>query len=163
MSCKLIIKTENVEFFEKHNLKISNFELDIECKNYNGCTFDLNEFKIIFRKAKITSTKIGQFVTLWKRNSDGITEPFASLDVFDYVIIYVKSNENFGQFVFPKSILIEKKIISSDKNEGKRGFRVYPIWETAINKQAIKTQKWQLKYFLKTNSENVTDLNLFIK
>jgi hypothetical protein len=163
MSYISIIETENIEFFEKCNFKISNFEVDKESKNYNACTFELNNLKIIFRKAKITPTKIGQFVTLWKRNKQKITEPFSVSDEFDFVIIYVKAEHNSGQFVFPKSVLIENGIISSDKKEGKRGFRVYPIWEIAINKQAIQTQKWQLNYFVKTNSYEELDLNLINK
>ena len=59
--------------------------------------------------------------------------------------------------------MIENGIISSDKKEGKRGFRVYPIWEIAINKQAIQTQKWQLNYFVKANSDEELDLNLINK
>lgn len=155
-----IIEQSNLELFEKCQFKISNFEVDKESKNYNACKFDLNKLKIIFRKANITPTKIGQFVTLWKRNSHGITTPFSFSDEFDFVIIHVKSENNSGQFVFPKSVLIENGIVSSDKKDGKRGFRVYPIWETAINKQAIQTQKWQLNYFVKTNSDDKIYLNL---
>ena len=53
-----------------------------------------------------------------------------------------------GQFVvFPKSILITKEIVITEKKDGKRGFRVYPVWTTPTNKQAEKTQQWQLDYF----------------
>lgn len=160
MNYETILEKSNVALFEKCHLEISNFEVDKESKNYNACKFDLNNLKIIFRKAKITPTKIGQFVTLWKRNSHGITAPFSFSDIFDFVIIYVKSENNSGQFIFPKSVLIENGIVSSDKKDGKRGFRVYPIWENAINKQAIQTQKWQLNYFVKTNWDDEIDLNL---
>lgn len=163
MNYETLLEKSNIEFFEKHNFKISNFEVDKESKNYNACTFELNNLKIIFRKSKITPTKIGQFVTLWKRNKQKITEPFSVSDEFDFVIIYVKAENNSGQFVFPKSVLIENGIISSDKKEGKRGFRVYPIWENAINKQAIQTQKWQLNYFVKTDFDEELDLNLINK
>jgi len=67
--------------------------------------------------------------------------------VIDYLIVNVRSENNFGQFVFPKSILIKKKIISTDQIEGKRAFRVYPIWDQVQSKQADRTQKWQLEYF----------------
>lgn len=160
MNYETILEKSNVALFEKCHLKISNFEVEKESKNYNACKFDLNNLKIIFRKAKVTPTKIGQFVTLWKRNCDGITAPFSNSDSFDFVIIYVKTENNSGQFVFPKSILIDKGIVSSDEKNGKRGFRVYPIWENAINKQAIQTQKWQLNYFVKTNSDDEIHLNI---
>ena len=40
---------------------------------------------------------------------------------------------------------------SFEIREGKRGFRVYPIWDITISKQAISTQKWQLEYFYELN------------
>jgi len=67
-----------------------------------------------------------------------------------------------GQFVFPKSELINKGIITTKKKGGKRGFRIYPEWDIATSKQAKKTQKWQLKYFFKleenTNFNKVKEL-----
>lgn len=148
MDYEKILEESSLNFLEKLNLEFSNFELDNESQNYNACKFELNNLKIIFRKAKITPTKIGQFVTLWKRKGKNPIEPFSVSDDFNFVIIYVKSQNKVGQFVFPKSILIEKGYISSDKKGGKRGFRVYPIWENAVNKQSIITQKWQLNYFI---------------
>ena len=74
----------------------------------------------------------------------------------------VRTENEFGQFVFPKAVLIKKGIISTDKKEGKRAFRVYPIWDNANNKQAERTQKWQLDYFYEindsTNLKKVADL-----
>lgn len=71
-------------------------------------------------------------------------------------MVNVKYDDHFGQFIFPKSKLIEKGIISTNKKEGKRAFRVYPPWDTVINKQAERTQKWQLNYFLRIdNSVNI--------
>jgi hypothetical protein len=68
----------------------------------------------------------------------------------------VRTEKKFGQFVFPKSVLIKKGIISTRKKEGKRAFRVYPNWDVAKNKQAERTQKWQLDYFYEINA--TTDL-----
>ena len=65
-------------------------------------------------------------------------------------------DNQLGQFVFPKSVLIAKGIISTTTKEGKRGFRVYPSWDVAKSKQAIKTQQWQLDYFWILNED--TDL-----
>jgi len=89
---------------------------------------------------------------------EGITEPYSEIDEFDILIINVKTENKFGQFIFPKSILIKKRIISTLKKEGKRGFRVYPIWDIAINKQAKKTQEWQLNYFFELNQ--ITDFTI---
>ena len=90
----------------------------------------------------------------------GITEPFDISDDIDFIIITSKSGDNFGQFIFPKSVLADKGIITSNGKEGKRGIRVYPPWDIATNKQALLTQSWQTKYFLTIKNHNSTDLNL---
>lgn len=144
--------------FSKCHLIINDYLTEPEGKVYNACHFKLNDLSVYSRLSKITPKKIGQFVTFWKRNSEGITEPFKETNVFDFLIINVKFENKFGQFVFPKSVLVNKGILTTSKKEGKRGFRVYPIWDVAINKQAIKTQDWQLKYFYELN-EN-TDVKL---
>lgn len=137
--------------YDKCNFNISNFQFESESKEYEACRFELNELKIISRNAKITPKKIGQFVTFWKRNRDGIIEPFDLADEIDFYIVNVWSENKFGQFVFPKLVLIDNGIISTEKKEGKRGFRVYPSWDLAQNKQALRTQKWQLNYFYEIN------------
>ena len=38
--------------------------------------------------------------------------------------------------------------------------RVYPPWDNMLNKQAIKTQNWQIKYFLTIKNDNSTNLDL---
>lgn len=65
-----------------------------------------------------------------------------------------------GQFVFPKSVLADKGIITRKGKEGKRGIRVYSPWDIVTNKQAEKTQTWQTKYFLSIKKDNSTDLDL---
>jgi hypothetical protein len=105
--------------------------------------------KYIQRTAKVTPKKNGQFVTLWKRNFDNITIPLEAKDNFNYIVIVCFKDTKFGRFLFPKDVLIQKKIIANSigKHEGKRGFRVYPKWDSPTSKQAIDTQKWQLNYF----------------
>lgn len=144
-----------IERIDKAVFKICKFELtnvenEVESQQYLAYNFLLNGQNIKFRKAKITSTKIGQFVTIWKRNKKGITEPFAISDEFEFYIIATRQNENFGLFIFPKSVLYKKKILAdkTKQNKGKRGIRVYPTWDFPTNKQAQKTQIWQTKYFL---------------
>jgi TonB-dependent SusC/RagA subfamily outer membrane receptor len=70
------------------------------------------------------------------------------------------NDNNFGQFIFPKSVLADKGIITRKGKEGKRGIRVYPPWDKTTNKQAEKTQTWQTKYFLTIKNDNSTDLDL---
>ena len=130
-----------------------------ESAEYGACTFHLNNLNIRFRTAKITPTKIGQFVTLWKRSASGITAPYDSSDSVDFFVISVRNTDNFGQFVFPKSVLCEKGIFSINGHGGKRGVRVYPPWDRVTSKQAQKTQEWQIKYFLEISNHVPLDSN----
>jgi len=134
--------------YDACNLKCSHPEAEAESTDYSAYRFLINDKSICYRIAKTTPTKNGQFVTLWKRNSSGIIEPFESSDAIDFVIVSVRKENNFGQFIFPKSVLLEKGIFSTPKKEGKRATRVYPSWDTTTSKQAQKTQEWQLNYFL---------------
>ena len=142
------IKTE---VYDKCALEFSDFKLELESKKYNACRFKLNGQNIICRNAKITSKKVGQFVTFWKRNGSGPIEPFNETDQINFYTINVRTENQLGQFVFPKSVLMKKGIISTKNKEGKRAFRVYPNWDKAKNKQAKRTQKWQLDYFYQIN------------
>ena len=133
--------------YDKLNLEFENLILHSEGEEYGACRFDINRQKIEHRVSKITPTKAGQFVTIWKRNEQGITAPFDVFDDIDFIIITSKKEGNLGQFIFPKTVLIEKGIISQNEKEGKRGIRVYPPWDEATNRQAEKTQNWQVNYF----------------
>ena len=121
---------------------------EAESAEYDAFDFTINQHQIKFRSAKITPTKTGQFVTLWKRNQTGIIEPFDYSDTIDFVIVTVRKDQNWGQFIFPKKTLLEKGVFSTEKKEGIRATRVYPPWDETKSKQAQKTQHWQLAYFL---------------
>ncbi|WP_298518574.1 MepB family protein [uncultured Kordia sp.] len=138
--------------YDSCNFHFSNFCSEEESTAYEACSFQLETYHIISRTAKITPKKIGQFVTVWKRNVEGITAPFHETDTFDFIVINVQKEQQFGQFVFPKSILIQKQIVATELKDGKRGIRVYPSWDKPTSKQAIKTQAWQLRYFLMLNT-----------
>jgi hypothetical protein len=146
--------------YDKCGFAFTEFIKEDESQEYGACTFKLNGLKIKYRISKITPTKTGQFVTIWKRGKDGQTEPLNFTDEIDFVIIALQNENNFGQFIFPKSVLIEKGIITAKNKEGKRGIRVYSPWDITTNKQAIKTQLWQTKYFLAINTNDNTDLAL---
>jgi hypothetical protein len=149
------------EIYDKCTLKISNFIKELESKEYDACRFELNGKNILSRNAKTTPKKVGQFVTFWKRNGNGPIEPFSKNEQIDFYVVNVRSENEFGQFVFPKSVLIKKGIITTEKKEGKRAFRVYPSWVKTKSKQAERTQKWQLNYFYKIN--NLTNLNKVVE
>lgn len=149
--------------YNKCGLALTNPKLNSESIEYGACTFELNGKKVQHRVSKITPTKTGQFVTIWKRNKDGITEPFDISDNIDFIIITARSGNNLGQFIFPKTVLADKGIVTQNGKSGKRGIRVYPPWDIAANKQAEKTQSWQTKYFLRIENDNPIDLDLIQK
>ena len=157
----MISEIENVRNIA-NNLSVTNLEKDLECEEYSGYNFHLDNFPVKFRKAKVTPKKVGLFVTLWKRNNKKQTEPFHENDHFQFYIISVQEETNFGFFLFSKQILTDQKILSSQKAVGKRGFRVYPNWVQTNNKQAEKTQSWQRNYFISladNRSENTEKIN----
>ncbi len=128
-------------------------QAESESAEYGACQLTINKRKIIFRVAKTTPTKSGQFVTIWKRMDNGPIQPFDISDDFDLMVISTRKDNLLGQFVFPKSVLLTKGIISGNNKDGKRGIRVYPPWEAALNKQAEKTKKWQADYFLRIQDD----------
>lgn len=145
------------------NLRISDISTDLECEEYFGHNFKINELNIKFRKSKLTPKKVGQFVTLWKRNPEGKTIPFESEDDYLFYIIFVEENTNTGFFIFPKTILEEYQILTSNGKEGKRGFRIYTDWHFPENKQAEKTKQWQTQFFLNFSDSEKEILERFKK
>lgn len=129
-----------------------------ESAEYGACRFSLNGQVIVFRVAKTTPTKIGQFVTLWKRPTP--TSEIAPLDSGDgvaFVVVSVADETRHGQFVFDREILAAKGVMSIDGEGGKRAIRVYPPWSRPVAKQAVRTQQWQLKYFLALDQSGHAD------
>ena len=147
-------------FYEPLNWKCDNVQQEAESQEYGAYSFELNGKKIIFRVAKITPTKVGQFVTFWKRIGKGPIMPYDFTDTFDFFVISVRNKDRFGQFVFPKQVLYKKDIISKNGIGGKRAIRVYPAWDRTDNPQAKKTQEWQLQYFFEVDKNNVIDKNV---
>ena len=119
---------------------------------YGAFTFTVGDRRVRSRAAKLTPTKVGLFVTVWRRAPDGSTQPFTAEDAPDLLLITVREGSQFGHFVFPRSALVEHNIVSKDGTGGKRGFRVYPPWSATVNAQATRTQAWQVRYFLDLNA-----------
>lgn len=141
--------------YEPNGLNCKLIELDTESKEYGACTLQINNMLVKFRVGKITPTKIGQFVTLWKRIGKGPIQPYDTTDPFDLFIVSVRDNLHFGQFVFPKEVLYEKGVLSKNGLGGKRAIRIYPPWDKPDNSQAQKSQYWQLNYFFEIDKKNV--------
>lgn len=141
--------------FKTNGLQITGITKDRECEAYSGCSFRMGSWNIKYRKAKVTPKKAGHFVTLWKRSSEGQTEPFSIEDDFDFYMIVAEQQHQTGFFLFPEYVLSEKQILTASNKEGKRGFRVYAGWDVPINKQAERTRTWQTKYFIDLSREAV--------
>ncbi len=154
----LVVKNR---LYDPNNFKIGAVSLEPESAEYAACFFNLNELSVRFRVAKITPTKVGQFVTLWKRVGKSPIQPFDVSDAIDLFVVCVRQGEHFGQFVFPKSALIQHGILSIEGKGGKRAIRIYPPWDETSSKQAMETQRWQLRYFLEIPSNKAIDLARF--
>ncbi|WP_204193713.1 MepB family protein [Staphylococcus sp. GDY8P47P] len=111
----------------------------VEIKTPNG------HFKS--RLAQKTPNKKGYFFAMWKKDENHTNAPFTKEDIEDKLIVNIVDNNHRGQFIFPQDILIKKGILKSDAFKGKMALRVYPPWETELNKTATKTQAWQCAYF----------------
>ncbi|MFD7029828.1 MepB family protein [Streptomyces sp. NPDC059917] len=125
---------------------------------YAAHEFTLDGLAIRFRAARTTPTKVGQFVTVWKRSPAGPIEPFDTTDRVDLFVISARDHRHFGQFVFPVDALRRHGVVSADGSGGKRAFRVYPPWVTTTNRQAARAQAWQLDFFLHLHQDGPLDL-----
>lgn len=134
--------------YRSNGLVMSDLVHELESKNYEACSFILNSQIVIFRVARITPKKIGQFVTLWKRAENGSIRPYDLTDVADLFVVSVQQKDCRGQFIFPKALLFERGIVSKEGVGGKRAIRVYPPWDNPVSQQGKTTQAWQLEYFL---------------
>lgn len=130
---------------------------EAESAEYAAHAFTLDGLAIRFRAAKTTPTKVGQFVTVWKRSPAGPIQPFAVTDPIDLFVIGSRDGHHFGQFVFPMEALRRHGVVSVDGSGGKRAFRIYPPWVTITNRQAGKAQAWQLDYFLHVHQDEPVD------
>lgn len=131
--------------------------LEAESAEYAAHAFTLDGLSIRFRAAKTTPTKVGQFVTVWKRSPGGPIQPFDASDPVDLFVISTRDHHHLGQFVFPMDALRQHGVVSADGSGGKRAFRVYPPWVTTTNRQASSAQAWQLNYFLHLRRDSPID------
>ncbi len=154
------LKSAKELIYDKCGYELKNLKIHLEGSGYSACSYELEGKIIEYRTSKITPLKTGQFVTIWRRNNKGITQPFDSSDKMDFIIISSVKDDDLGLFIFPKSVLLSKGIISQKGEGGKRGIRVYPPWDMVSTKRAENTQSWQEKYFvwIKDNEQNYLNL-----
>lgn len=148
----------NVLAYEPCGFTCENLQIEAESADYGACAFVLNGQRIRFRVAKITPTKTGQFVTLWKRIGKGPIQPFDLSDPIDTFVVSTRSGPYFGQFIFPKAILAARDVVAKGGLGGKRAMRVYPPWDIPTSRQAQTTQAWQADYFLDLSTSQSVDL-----
>ncbi|MDT1996237.1 MepB family protein [Carnobacterium divergens] len=135
-------------FYRPNQFVVKNLAEEVQNREYAGGVFQLNQLSIRFRVAKITPTKIGQFVAFWEKDPLNKNQAFHEMESPDLLVVTTFLGERIGQFVFPKGVLIEQHILRTDSQKGKMAMRVYPSWDSPTSKQAQVTQKWQLDYFV---------------
>ncbi|MFD0618668.1 MepB family protein [Paenibacillus sp. GCM10027629] len=155
----------NEIFYEPNHIKINSIREETQNSEYGAGIFQLDSISVRFRVAKITPTKTGQFVAFWEKDFDNKNQAFSYENAPDLLVIntFTKNNHDFGQFVFPKELLLRQNILKTATSKGKMAIRVYPSWDTPTSKQAIATQKWQIPYFVTANSKNSLQRQKLIK
>ncbi|MGG3449356.1 MepB family protein [Domibacillus aminovorans] len=154
----------NEIFYEPNHLTIKAIREEAQNSDYGAGIFQLNSKTVRFRVAKITPTKIGQFVAFWEKDGDNKNQAFSYENATDLLVINTfTSNNHFGQFIFPKEVLVKQNILKTATAKGKMAIRVYPSWDTPTSKQAIETQKWQLAYFIDVNNTNNLPIQELLK
>lgn len=121
---------------------------EVQNAAYGAGRFCFGETSIRFRVAKATPTKLGQFVVIWEKDQQGKNQSFSEETAMDLLVVNTFTDLNrFSQFVFPKEVLKQHKILQTGTIKGKMAIRVYLIWDKLTSEQAIATQKRQLYYF----------------
>ncbi len=125
-----------------------NIEREKESAEYGAIRFEMDGQSYLYRQAKHTPQKIGQFVTLWKRPTmSSEIAPFDHDDGIDWVIIFADEHPRFEVFIFPHQQLIKKNIFSEKSIGGKCAFRVYAPWTEPLAAQAKRSKIWQCAHF----------------
>ncbi len=135
--------------YEPNKLIVTSIQEEQQNAAYGAGTFELSSKTIRFRVAKVTPTKTGQFVAFWEKDENDKNQPYSYEEALDLLVITTFKNEsNFGQFVFSKELLLKHGVLRTNTTNGKMAMRVYPSWDSLTSKQAMKTQEWQLPYFI---------------
>ncbi|GIN74250.1 mep operon protein MepB [Bacillus sp. J14TS2] len=145
----------NKMIYKPNHLTVKAVQEEKQNAKYGAGTFQLSSKTVRFRVANVTPTKVGQFVAFWEKDEDNKNQPYSYDEAPDLLVITTFKNEHeFGQFIFPKEILLKQNILRSASTKGKMAIRVYPSWDSPSSKQAMKTQNWQLPYFVDMCNSN---------
>lgn len=114
-----------------------------QSSDYESGTVILDSGLWRLRAARLTPTKPGAFVAVWRRLGDGTTAPFGGDDPAAGLFVFVEEGAHFGVFRFTTEQLAAFGVLRTDRSPGKRGFRVYPPWCAGLNRQAARSQAAQ--------------------
>lgn len=109
--------------------------------NYSAGTFQL-------------SSRTIQFIAFLEKDENNKNQPFPYEAAPDLLVNTTSMKNNFGQFIFPKEILIKYNVFKSSSTKGEMAMRVYLSWDHPTSKQAIRTRKWQLLYLVDLSNMN---------
>ncbi|WP_214812070.1 MepB family protein [Exiguobacterium sp. s127] len=144
-----VLNYVNKIIYEPNRLPLERVQEEPQNANYGAGTFKIFSKTVRFRIGHVTPTKLGQFVVFWEKDDNNKNQPYRYDEAPDLLVITTFKNETaFGQFIFPKEVLLQQNVLSSNATKGKMAMRVYPSWDTPTSKQAIATQKWQAPYFI---------------
>lgn len=96
--------------YEPLGLMCEKLIIEAEGQKYGACEFEIKSRRIKFRVAKITPTKMGQFVTFWKRIGNSPIMPYDILDPLDVLVVSVRTSENCF-FYFSCRCAAEKRLV----------------------------------------------------
>ena len=137
--------------------------VEVDNVEYGAAIAEIGRSPVRFRVGKLTPTKVGLFVTVWRRSLSGSTEPLPAEECIDVLVVCVREESRFGAFAFPKAALVQHGVVSVGGAGGKRGFRVYPPWSATTNRQAKKSQQWQCDYFFEMADGSAIDAQRAIR
>src|SRR5699024_2195701 len=126
----------NKMIYEPYDLIVNSDQEEKQNSKYCAGTCQLSSRTVRFRVANITSTKAGKYVAFMEKDRNDKNQPYLYEKAPDlFVITTFKSENEFGQFIFPREVLLEKGILRSDLTKGKMAIRVYPSWDNPSSKQ----------------------------
>ena len=152
---------DSQQMWEQWGIAAADVVPDPESAGYRAHTLSLGGRRAVFRAARTTPTKAGQFVTLWRRSPAGPIRPFDTSDGVALFVIQAGTGAGLGQFVFPLAVLARHGVVSGSGVRGKRAMRVYPPSVETASAQARRTQAWQCGWFLPTDAPPARARELF--
>lgn len=146
----------NKLIYEPNDFILKAVQEEKQNAKYGAGTFRL-------RVANVTPNKVGQFVAFQEKDENNKNQPYLYEEAPNLLVkTTFKNHKEFGQFIFPKEILLKQNILRSKSTKGKMGLRVYPSWDSPTSKQARKTQEWQLPYFVDMSDQNKLSIERMI-